>query len=72
MKKVLILIYLICFVSLASAADFTVSVSDTTGAKNSTVDVPIILEGVTDVGSMDMVLKYDPDVFLKGSSCRSW
>jgi len=24
--------------------------------------VPIILEGATDVGSMDMVLKYDPDV----------
>jgi hypothetical protein len=37
-------------------------VSDTTGAKNSTVDVPIILEGATDVGSRDMVLKYDPDV----------
>jgi len=37
-------------------------VSDTTGAKNSTVEVPIILEGATDVGSMDMVLKYDPDV----------
>jgi hypothetical protein len=37
-------------------------VSDTTGAKNSTVDVPIILEGATDVGSMDMVLNYDADV----------
>jgi hypothetical protein len=37
-------------------------VSDITGAKNSTVDVPIILEGATEVGSMDMVLKYDPDV----------
>ena len=53
---------LLCLVSLASAGSLTVSVSDTTGAKNSTVDVPIILEGVTDVGSMDMVLKYDPDV----------
>jgi hypothetical protein len=40
----------------------TVSVSDTTGAKNSTVDVPIILEGASDDGSMDMVLKYGPDV----------
>ena len=53
---------LLCLVSLASAGSLTVSVSDTTGAKNSTVDVPIILEGATDVGSMDMVLKYDPDV----------
>ena len=53
---------LLCIVALASAGSLTVSVSDTTGAKNSTVDVPIILEGVTDVGSMDMVLKYDPDV----------
>ena len=53
---------LLCLVSLASAGSLTVSVSDTTGAKNSTVEVPIILEGATDVGSMDMVLKYDPDV----------
>jgi hypothetical protein len=37
-------------------------VSDTTGAKNSTVDVPIFLEGATDVGSMDIVLNYDADV----------
>ena len=53
---------LLCLVSLASAGSLTVSVSDTTGAKNSTVDVPIILEGASEVGSMDMVLKYDPDV----------
>ena len=38
----------------------TVSVSDTTGAKDSTVDVPIILEGATDVGSMDMVFEVRP------------
>jgi hypothetical protein len=40
----------------------TVSVSDTTGAKGDIAKVPIILEGASDVGSMDMVLKYDPDV----------
>ncbi|MEA2000177.1 MAG: hypothetical protein U9N61_12760 [Euryarchaeota archaeon] len=48
---------LLCLVSLASAGSLTVSVSDTKGAKNSTVDVPIILEGASDVGSMDIVLK---------------
>jgi len=37
-------------------------VSDITGAKNSTVEVPIILEGASEVGSMDMVLNYDSDV----------
>ena len=53
---------LLCLVALASAGSLTVSVSDTTGAKNSTVDVPIILEGATEVGSMDMVLNYDANV----------
>ena len=59
MKKVLVLVGVLCLVSLASAAGLTVSVSDTTGAKGSTVEVPIILEGASDVGSMDIVLKYD-------------
>ena len=62
---------LLCLVALASAGSLTVSVSDTTGAKNSTVEVPIILEGATDVGSMDMVFEVRPRC-LKGSSCRSW
>ena len=53
---------LLCLVSLASAAGFTVSVSDTTGAKGSTIEVPIILEGASEVGSMDIVLNYDADV----------
>ena len=53
---------LLCIVALASAGSLTVSVSDTTGAKNTTVDVPIILEGATEVGSMDIVLNYDADV----------
>ncbi len=63
MKKVLVLVGLLCLlVSLASAGSLAVSVSDTTGAKNSTVEVPIILEGASVVGSMDIVLKYDADV----------
>ena len=36
--------------------------SNTTGAKGSKVEVPINLEGATEVGSMDIVLTYDADV----------
>ncbi|NQE54725.1 hypothetical protein C5S29_14135 [ANME-1 cluster archaeon GoMg3.2] len=53
---------LLCLVALASAGGLTVSVSDITGAKGSTVEVPINLEGSTEVGSMDIVLNYDADV----------
>ena len=62
MNKVLLLIGMLCFVPFASAADLTVSVSDTTGAKGDTVEVSIDLEGASDVGSMSIVVKYDPDV----------
>jgi hypothetical protein len=41
---------------------FSVSVSDTTGAKGSTVEVPINLEGASEVGSMDIILTYDADI----------
>ena len=53
---------LLCIVSLASAGSFTVSVSDTTGAKGSTVEVLINLEGASEVGSMDIVLTYDANI----------
>ncbi len=62
MKKILVLVGVLCLVSLVSAAGLTVSVSDTTGAKDSTVEVPVNLGGASDVGSMDVVLKYDPGV----------
>ena len=62
MKRILLLISMLCLVPFASAADLTVSVSDTTGAKGDTVEVPIDLEGASDVGSMSIVVKYDPDV----------
>jgi hypothetical protein len=48
--------------SLASAQDVTVSVSDTIGAAGGMVEVPINLEGATDVGSMDISMMYDPVV----------
>lgn len=53
---------LLCLVALASAGSLTVRMSNTTGAKGSTVEVPINLEGATEVGSMDIVLNYDADV----------
>ena len=62
MKKMLVLVGLLCIVGLASAAGLTVSVSDTTGAPGDTAEVPINLEGASDVGSMDIVLKYDAEV----------
>ena len=53
----LVLVGLLCLISLTSAAGFTVSVSNTTGAKGSTVEVPINLEGAPEVGSMDIILR---------------
>jgi hypothetical protein len=64
MNKVLILIGVLCLVSLVSADGLTVSVRDTTGAPGDTVNVPIELEGASDVGSMSIVLRYDPDVLM--------
>ncbi len=62
MKRILLLVSLMCLVSLALAQDMTVSVSDTTGAAGDIVEVPINLEGAVDVGSMDISLMYDPAV----------
>jgi hypothetical protein len=62
MKKLLALIGLLLVVSFGSAAGLTVSVSDTTGAPGDTVEVPINLEGASNVGSMDIVLTYDSNV----------
>ncbi|WP_340818997.1 cohesin domain-containing protein [Methanolobus sp. WCC4] len=62
MKRMMLLVSLLCLVSLASAQDMVISVSDTTGAAESIVEVPINLEGAEDVGSMDISLMYDPAV----------
>ncbi|MBN2489031.1 MAG: hypothetical protein JXA98_08390 [Methanosarcinaceae archaeon] len=62
MRKILMLVSLAFLISLASASSVTVSVSDTTGGSGATVEVPINLEGATDVGSMDIVLSYDAAV----------
>jgi hypothetical protein len=70
MKKILVLVSLLCYVSLASAADLTVSVSDLTGPEGGTAKVPIDLAGAKDVGSMDIVLKYDGGI-LKAISVEA-
>lgn len=62
MKKILLLIGVLMLVSIAGAAGLTVSVSDATGAKNSTVKIPVNLKGASKVGSMDIALKYDSKV----------
>lgn len=56
------LVVLLCFLFFGSTAGLTVSMSNTTGAKGSTVEVPINLEGATEVGSMDIVLNYDANL----------
>lgn len=70
MKKIMILVGLLSFISLAMAAGLTVSVSDSTGANGSTSKVPVNLEGASDIGSMDIVLKYDATV-LKAVSAEA-
>lgn len=62
MKRILLIVSLLCFMALASAEEVTVSVGDTTGVSGTIIEVPINLEGATDVGSMDISLMYDPTV----------
>ena len=58
----MVLVVLLCFLSFGSAAGLTVSMSNTTGAKGNTVEVPIDLEGAAEVGSMDIVSTYEANV----------
>lgn len=62
MKRMLLIVSMLCLVSFASAQDLTVSVADTTGAAGSIVEIPVNLEGAADVGSMGFSLMYDPEV----------
>ncbi|WP_342305277.1 cohesin domain-containing protein [Methanolobus sp. ZRKC5] len=62
MRKGLMLISLAFLISLASASTLTLSVSDATGGSGATVEVPINMEGATDVGSMDILMSYDAGI----------
>lgn len=57
-------------ISVASGASLVVSVGDVQGSPGSTLQVPIIVEGATDVGSVDLTLKYDTSV-LKAVSVET-
>ncbi len=49
-------------VSPVSGASVVIGIKDIQGSPGSTVQVPIYIEGATDVGSVDLMLKYDPSV----------
>lgn len=70
MRKILYLLVLVSLISVASGASLVVSVGDVQGSPGSTLQVPIIVEGATDVGSVDLTLKYDTSV-LKAVSVET-
>lgn len=55
-------VFRVIFISTEESGSLTVRMSNTTGANGSTVEVPINLEGTTEIGSRDIVLNYDADV----------
>lgn len=70
MRKILYLLVLVSLISVASGASLVVSVGDVQGSPGSTLQVPITVEGATDVGSVDLTLKYDTSV-LKAVSVET-
>lgn len=70
MRKILYALILASLISVASGASLVVSIGDVQGSPGSTVQVPITVEGATDVGSMDITLKYDTSV-LKAVSVET-
>jgi hypothetical protein len=63
MKGAIIMtVLLFALIGQAAAASTTVSVNDTIGAKGKTAEVLLNIEGASALGSMDIVLKYDPSV----------
>ncbi|WP_319507611.1 cohesin domain-containing protein [uncultured Methanolobus sp.] len=62
MKRLLMLVFMISMMSISSAASMTVSVDDTEAAQGNTVNVPILVTGAENIGSIDLVLTYDPAV----------
>lgn len=61
MKK-LVVFTLVLLLVIPGAAGMAVSVNDAEGAKGGTVEVPVNLKDASAIGSMDIVLKYDPAV----------
>ena len=58
----IVVILLASLLLAGSASAFTVNAGDASGAQGSTVQLAITFEGASNVGSMDLVLTYDPAV----------
>jgi hypothetical protein len=59
---VLALLFCCLFASPVSAAALTVSAGTVNGGPGSTVTIPVNVENAKDLGSMDIVISYDPSV----------
>ena len=57
-----ILILLACLFLAGSASAVTVSAGDASGAQGSTVQLAVTFDGASNVGSLDLVLTYDPAI----------
>jgi len=66
MRAIYIVVAFLLVVALgagtAYAANLQVSIADASGTKGSTAAVPVTIAGGTNVGSMDLVVTYDPAV----------
>ncbi len=60
LRFILSLLILLSTLSVASA--LTVKVSDASGAVGDAVDVPVIVENAQNLGSMDIVITFDPQI----------
>jgi len=59
MKKMILSVIVLSLMMPALAQGLVVSFSDSSGSKGDTVKIPIQLDGASNVGAMDILLKYD-------------
>lgn len=61
--KFLLLAYgILVLTMVVSAADMRVAIADTTGGSGSSIDIPIVVTDAQNLGSVDIVVTYDPSV----------
>lgn len=58
----LLLSFLSLFVSMVSAEQTMITITDASGSYEETIEVPITISNAENVGSMDMALTYDPTI----------
>lgn len=64
-KGIIVLSALVCFsfiVGFAAAAQVEVNISDASGSVDETVDVPLTVNNAENIGSLDIVITYDPTI----------